>query len=293
MGTHPIFESDFDCLTEIMSRAIGAAAAVGIGAVVAGANSLYTVEGGHRAVKFNRLTGVGETIYSEGLHFRIPWLEWPLIYDIRARPYQIKSDTGTKDLQMVDLGLRILYRPNSSQIPWLAKNIGLNYDEKVLPSITHETLKSVIANFDASSLLTRRNEVSLKIKDELIERARDFQIILDDVAITDTGFSPRFTQSIEQKQIAQQQAFQAQYTVQEAKQTKQEKIVAAQGDAESARLIGKSLQENPAYLKLQRIEYGKQISKYIAQGGNKVMLPSNNLLLDIQTPHTQYNTKNE
>ena len=105
--------------------------------------------------------------------FRIPWLEWPLIYDIRARPYQIKSDTGTKDLQMVDLGLRILYRPNASQIPWLAKNIGLSmsdkngknhnisldYDEKVLPSITHETLKSVIANFDASSLLTKRNEV--------------------------------------------------------------------------------------------------------------------------------------
>ena len=59
----------------------------------------------------------------------------------------------------------------------------------------------------------------------------------------------------------------------------------------SARLIGKSLKENPAYLKLQRIEYGKQISKYIAQGGNKVMLPSNNLLLDIQTPHTQYDKK--
>ena len=36
--------------------------------------------------------------------------------------------------------------------------------------------------------------MSLKIKDELIERAKDFQIILDDVAITDTGFSPRFTQ---------------------------------------------------------------------------------------------------
>ena len=62
--------------------------------------------------------------------FRIPWLEWPLIYDIRARPYQIKSDTGTKDLQMVDLGLRILYRPNAAQIPWLAKNIGLSMSNK-------------------------------------------------------------------------------------------------------------------------------------------------------------------
>merc|ERR1712131_284542 len=94
MGTHPIFESDFDCLTEGMSRAIGALAVGGVGVAVAASNSLYTVEGGHRAVKFNRLTGVGDTIYSEGLHFRIPWLEWPLIYDIRARPYQIKSDTN-------------------------------------------------------------------------------------------------------------------------------------------------------------------------------------------------------
>ena len=56
--------------------------------------------------------------------FSVPWLEWPLIYDIRARPYQIRSETGTKDLQMVDLGLRILFRPNSASIPWLAKNIG-------------------------------------------------------------------------------------------------------------------------------------------------------------------------
>merc|ERR1712180_398337 len=231
MGTHPIFESDFDCLTEDMSRAIGALAVGGVGAAVAISNSLYTVEGGHRAVKFNRFTGVGDTIYSEGLHFRIPWVEWPLIYDIRARPYQIKSDTGTKDLQMVDLGLRILYRPNSNQITWLAKNVGLNYDEKVLPSITHETLKSVIANFTASDLLTKRNEVSNFVRNDLEERSKDFKIILDDVAITDTQFSPLFTQSIEQKQI----------------------IVAAQGEATSARLIGEALKDNPAYLKLQRI----------------------------------------
>merc|ERR1712131_117738 len=117
MGTHPIFESDFDCLTD-MSRAIGALGVTFVGTAALASNSLYTVEGGHRAVKFNRFTGVGDTIYSEGLHFRIPWVEWPLIYDIRAR---------------------------ANQIPWLAKNIGLNYDEKVLPSITHETLKSVIA----------------------------------------------------------------------------------------------------------------------------------------------------
>merc|ERR1712110_1376420 len=234
MGTHPIFESDFDCLTEKRTMASSRMIYAGLGVLGAGlgiSNSIYTVEGGHRSIIFSRLSGVGSQIHTEGMNFRIPWLEWPLIYDIRARPFKITSPTGTKDLQMVDIGLRILYRPDPGAIPSIAKNIGEDFAEKVLPSITHETLKSVLANFTASALLTKRNEVSNKIRADLEERARDFSIILDDVAITDTQFSPLFTQSIEQKQIAQQQAFQARYTVMQAAEEKKQKIVAAEGEA--------------------------------------------------------------
>ena len=87
-------------------------------------SKLISVDGGHRAVKFSRWSGVQPEIYTEGLHLMVPWLEWPLIYDIRAKPNQIKSETGTKDLQMVNIGLRVLYRPDPNQIPFLAKNIG-------------------------------------------------------------------------------------------------------------------------------------------------------------------------
>jgi len=257
----------------------------GLGVLGAGtfaSNCIYTVEGGHRSVHFSRLSGVGNQIYTEGLNFRVPWLEWPLIYDIRSRPFKITSPTGTRDLQMVDIGLRVLYRPDPGAITSIAKNVGEDYADKILPSITHETLKSVIANFTAAALLTKRNEVSAKIRADLEDRAKDFSIILDDVAITDTQFSPLFTQSIENKQIAQQQAFQAKYTVMQAAEEKKQKIVAAQGEAESARLLGTALKENPAYLKLQRIEYGRKIAKQIAQSPNKVMLPADNLLLDIQ-----------
>jgi len=41
--------------------------------------SMYTVEGGHRAIIFSRLGGIQNDIYSEGLHFRIPWVQYPII----------------------------------------------------------------------------------------------------------------------------------------------------------------------------------------------------------------------
>lgn len=55
-----------------------------------------TVEGGHRAILFSRLGGVQSEVYAEGLHFRIPWFQWPIIFDIRAKPHRISSISGTK-----------------------------------------------------------------------------------------------------------------------------------------------------------------------------------------------------
>jgi len=258
----------------------------GLGALTAGygvMNSIYTVDGGHRAVLFSRLGGVKtDDIKTEGMHFKIPWLQWPLIFDIRSQAYKVVSPSGTADLQMVDIGLRVLYRPDPGQIGIIAQTIGEDFSDKVLPSIIHDTLKSVMAQYNASSLLTKRNEVSAAIRNDLEQRARDFNIILDDVAITDTQFSPLFTQSIENKQIAQQQAFQAKFIVQQALEEKKQKIVSAEGEAQSATLIGEALKKNPAYLKLQRIEYGKKVSRVIAQSPNKVMMNTENLLLDVK-----------
>ena len=79
--------------------------------------SIYTVEAGHRSIIFSRLGGVQPGVYAEGIHFRVPWLQWPIIYDIRARPRKISSPTGSKDLQMVNISLRVLSRPDQSFLP--------------------------------------------------------------------------------------------------------------------------------------------------------------------------------
>ena len=80
-------------------------------------NSVYTVPGGHRAVVFNRIVGMKSTIYGEGLNFNIPWFKQPYIYDIRMRPVNLQTLTGSKDLQMVTIAVRVLHKPDPSLPP--------------------------------------------------------------------------------------------------------------------------------------------------------------------------------
>ena len=85
----------------------------------------------------------------------MPWLQRAVLFDVRIKPRTISTTTGSKDLQMVTLSLRVMSRPDVAKLSEVYKNLGLDYDERVLPSIGNEVLKATVANYDAAELIVR------------------------------------------------------------------------------------------------------------------------------------------
>ncbi|CAK7239795.1 MAG: Prohibitin-1, subunit of the prohibitin complex (Phb1p-Phb2p) [Sporothrix thermara] len=237
-------------------------------------SSMYDVRGGTRAVIFDRLSGVKETVVSEGTHFLVPWLQRSIIFDVRTKPRNIATTTGSKDMQMVSLTLRVLHRPEVQALPKIYQNLGHDYDERVLPSIGNEVLKAIVAQFDAAELITQREAVSQRIRADLTKRAHEFNIALEDVSITHMTFGKEFTKAVEQKQIAQQDAERARFIVERAEQERQANVIRAEGEAESADTISRAISKSgDGLIQIRKIEASREIAQTLASNPNVAYIP--------------------
>mmetsp|Transcript_14583 Transcript_14583/g.29914 ORF Transcript_14583/g.29914 Transcript_14583/m.29914 type:complete len:316 (+) Transcript_14583:65-1012(+) len=258
-------------------RALIAAGAIAVGA----ANCFYTVDAGQKAVIFNRITGVKQKTYPEGLNFNIPWFEYPTVINVRTKAANLTTKSGTNDLQMVTIGIRVLHRPDIERLPFIYQRLGTDYDERILPSIINEVAKAVVARFNASDLITKRDAVSMEIRRELEQRASYFHVLLEDVAVTHLTFSPEYSRAVESKQVAEQDAQRAAYVVVGAKAEKQTIITKAKGQAEATELIGNAVKKNPAFMKLRKIDAAKEIAETVSKSPNKIYLNADSLLLNL------------
>lgn len=260
------------------SMKLGLAGLVGI---VFLKKAFYRVEPGFLSIKFNLLTGVGSKSYKEGYHLLFPFFERAIIYDCRMKNHVLVCVCGTKDLQIVTIKARIICRPKLNELQDLYRLLGLDYDERALQSIVHEIFGISISNLNASQIISQRETIASLIKHRIIEKAHSFHMEIEDVALFDIKFSKDFSEAIEQKQVAQQEAERTKILVEQAMEEKKSTIIRALGETEAVRKFGEANQMSTAYLTLKRLETAKKISMILMNSSNKVLLDSNTFFMNL------------
>ncbi len=265
---------------------MGAAKLVGIGIIiliiigVVAAASVQIVDAGHRGVLLH-WNAVDVTVppLDEGLHFVVPFQDQVVNMEIRTLKFVKATSSASKDLQTVSTEVTVNYHPGYESVNTLFKEVGLDYQNRIIAPAVEEVVKQVTANYNAEELITKRPQVKSDIESEISVRLNTYNIVTEVISITDFQFSALFSSAIESKVEAEQKAQKAENDLLrievEARQvaTRAEgiaraNVAQAQGEAEAIAVINQALANNPEYLEwLKTQAWDGKLPLVVGSGG--------------------------
>jgi len=249
---------------------VAMAVVIGLPLIIFAFKAFVVVGAGERAVIFSKLSGVKEGQLGEGMHLNIPVIWEPVIYDVKAMTYtmsaqgregQVRGDDSllalTSDGLPVRLDVSIRFHLSPDDVWKLHKEIGPRYIDKIVRPVTRSDIRMVLSRFTVTEVYSgARKQIIERIHELLMPKFAEAHLILDEVLLRDVKFSDEFQLTIEQKQVAQQDAKRMVFVLEQAKLEKERKIVEARGESEAISLRAKALARNPA---LVQYEYVKNL----------------------------------
>ena len=247
---------------------------------VVATSSVKIVDSGHRGVLLHwNAVDLTNPPLEEGLHFVIPFQDEVVNIEVRTLKYANDARSASKDLQTVETTVTVNYHPDKEKIHRLYKNLGLDYENRVIQPAIEETVKQVTANYNAEELITKRPLVKADIESSIRERLNQFDVVTEVISITDFEFSPLFSRAIESKVEAEQKALKAENDLRrievEARQREANaiglanaNIAEAKGEAEAISIINQALSQNPNYLEwLKTQAWDGKLPLVVGEGG--------------------------
>ncbi len=237
-----------------------------IALVLVVSQGLLVVQPGFEAVIFNRVSGLEPNTRATGIHLLVPLVEEPIPYDIRTQTYTMAGRTEertvnddsltalTADGQRVDLDVSVRYRLDPRQLSRLHREIGPDFLNKIIRPATQAVVRNDVALYSAIGVYSgQRQELQERMEKDLGSLMQREGLVLQSMLLRNVDFSREFQEAIEAKQIAEQEKERERYRVEQAQLQKQRRIVQAQGEAESLRLRGQALAQNPDIVRLEYV----------------------------------------
>ncbi|MGD8638853.1 MAG: prohibitin family protein [Nitrosopumilaceae archaeon] len=242
--------------------------------------SMQIVDAGYRGVLLHwNAVDLTAPPLDEGLHFVVPFQDSVVNMEVRTLKFVKDTSAASKDLQTVSTEVTVNYKPIENSVNTLYKEVGLEYETRVIQPAVEEVVKQVTAKYNAESLITKRPQVKADIEQEITSRLNVYNIKTDVISITDFQFSPLFASAIESKVEAEQNALRAENDLRrievEARQLEAQavglakaNIAEANGEAEAISIINEALAENPNYLEwLKTQEWDGKLPLVVGNGG--------------------------
>ena len=219
--------------------------------IIAGAGVFGTVGAGQRGVLLH-FGAVTETIYEEGLYYKIPFVQEVVLMSTQIQKYTSPATSSSKDLQVVTTEVTLNYQLADDQVGEIYRTMRRDYQSRVIQPFIQEVVKSTTANYDAEELITQRPLVKDELQLAMTERLIPMGISVVELSITDFQFSPAFQDSIEAKVRAVQAALEAQNALERVKFEAEQAVVRATAEAKSLEL--QKAQVTDQLIELRRIE---------------------------------------
>jgi regulator of protease activity HflC (stomatin/prohibitin superfamily) len=216
----------------------------------------YSIDQGERGLvlSFGKVTNV----WSEGLHFKMPFRDEVKIVEVRTRAISVEAQAGSKDQQSVHTRVSVNYHLNESKVSDIYGKTGVDssrIDAIIEPRI-QDAVKSVTSKYNSDQLLSMREVLKDEVIQKLKQKLVGYHIELEATQITDFKFAPQYQQAIEAKQVAEQNALKAKNDLDRIKVESEQRIVQANAEAKAIQIQVEAIrtQGGAEYVQLKAIE---------------------------------------
>ena len=206
-----------------------------------------------------------------GFHLKSPFQQI-ILMDNREQKTPFSTQAFSSDIQQVDVIGSINYAINKSTAMTLFKEVGTDYFNKLVNPRMLENTKAVFSKYTAENLVSAREDLSKKIRDNLSEEMARYGITIISISIENIDFTDAFTDAVEAKQVAAQKKLQAeieqeQKTMETQQQAQRQKI-----EADAKAEVVKINADAEAYSTKVKAEAEAEANKKIAESITKDLI---------------------
>jgi prohibitin 2 len=228
---------------------------------------IKVVDTGQRGIK----TTFGEVVSGslpEGIYFFNPITSAVVEMDTRVQRKDGETDTYTRDVQQAVIKYTLNYRLQQNAAHLMYRDVGRDWDDKLVPQVVLGTLKEVVGKWDAVDLIANRDKAANTAFDQIRTNLAERNVEVSRFEITDIAYTHEFENSVEQKVIAQQKAIEEQNRTKQIEEQARQKVLSAEAEAKSMQIRAEALEQNAKLVEWEAVQkWNGVLPQYMLGGG--------------------------